>query len=203
MTDESGYWPSWGWNALKIAVGVVAIGVAVAATVATGGAAAPALIAALQVAGGGAAISAAIGGAFGFASGGWKGALNGAVDGACDGFALGGLGAAGTAINTAARVAKIGTSFGKLGTLIKYKKIGINWGKTTAHMLKRMSERGMSKSTIEWVIKNGKRLQQGADKFIYITKKGAVVIDNTGTLITGYGSNYFDDAMKAVVKQLF
>jgi RHS repeat-associated protein len=104
MTDESGYWPSWGWNALKIAVGVVAIGVAVAATVATGGAAAPALIAALQVAGGGAAISAAIGGAFGFASGGWKGALNGAVDGACDGFALGGLGAAGSAIGKAVQV---------------------------------------------------------------------------------------------------
>jgi hypothetical protein len=192
-TDSTGYL-SWK-NIAKIAIGAAAIAIGVAATVATGGAAAPALIAALQVAGGSAAVGAIVGGI----TGGWEGAVNGA----CEGFMWGGIGAGASMVGKAIQAAKIGTSFGKLGTLVKYKKININWGKTTSHMLQRMSERGMSKSTIEWVIKNGKRLQQGIDKFIYITKKRAVVIDNTGTLITGYGSNYYDDVMKSVVKQLF
>jgi len=147
------------------------------------------------VAGGSAAIGAVVGGI----TGGWKGAL----DGACDGFMWGGVGAGASMVGKAIQAAKIGTSFGKLGTLVKYKKITINWGNTTTHMIERMAERGMSKSLIESVIRNGKRLSQSGGKFIYITKKGAVVIDSNGTLITGYGSKYFDATMKSVVKSLF
>lgn len=96
----------------------------------------------------------------------------------------------------------VGTSFGKLGTLIRYKKITINWSRTTTHMLNRMAERGMSKSLINSVVKEGKMLKQGTDKYLYISKKGAVVMDGKGTLITGYGSRYFDATMKWVVKLL-
>ena len=109
------YDPNWA----KIGIGVAVIAIGVAATVATGGAAAPALIAALQVAGGSAAIGAVVGGI----TGGWKGAL----DGACDGFMWGGVGAGASMVGKAIQAAKIGTSFGKLGTLVKYKKITINW----------------------------------------------------------------------------
>ncbi len=121
MTDEGGYWPSWGWNALKIGIGVLAI----TAVIVTGGAAAPLLIAvAVSTASG-----AAVGGAIGFATGGVEGFKKGLVDGACDGFMLGALGGAAAALKagklakyttgTAGQIGKIGE---KLSGIIKNTK---------------------------------------------------------------------------------
>ena len=39
------------------------------------------------------------------------------------------------------RTAKIGTSFGKIGKLVKYRKITANWEKTTSYTFRRMAER--------------------------------------------------------------
>ena len=99
--------------------------------------------------------------------------------------------------------AKIGTSFGKIGKLVKYRKITANWEKTTSYAFRRMAERGMSKSMVEGIVKNGKVLQQSANKFVYITKKGVVVVEATGKIVTAYSNKYFDSAMRAIVKQLF
>ena len=101
------------------------------------------------------------------------------------------------------RTAKIGTSFGKIGKLVKYRKITANWEKTTSYAFRRMAERGMSKSMVEGILKNGKVLQQSANKFVYITKKGVVVVEATGKIVTAYSNKYFDSAMRAIVKQLF
>lgn len=101
------------------------------------------------------------------------------------------------------RTAKIGTSFGKIGKLVKYRKITANWEKTTSYAFRRMAERRMSKSMVEGILKNGKVLQQSANKFVYITKKGVVVVEATGKIVTAYSNKYFDSAMRAIVKQLF
>ena len=124
MTDEDGTWPQWAKNIAKVAVGAVAIGIGVAATVATGGAAAPALIAAVKVA----AVSAAIGAGTGAVSGAvshrvstgsWKGAgkaaLNGGIDGAASGFMAGGIMAGSSQVASAGFkvAAKVSVNAGK------------------------------------------------------------------------------------------
>ena len=139
---------------------------------------------------------------------GWKRAaliaaatVGGAALGAFLGPYIAKLGSKIAALTT--RTAKIGTSFGKIGKLVKYRKITANWEKTTSYTFRRMAERGMSKSMVEGILKNGKVLQQSANKFVYITKKGVVVVEATGKIVTAYSNKYFDSAMRAIVKQLF
>ena len=61
----------------------------------------------------------------------------------------------------------------------------------------------MSKSLINSVIKNGKVLQQTANKFAYISKKGVVIIESNGKIVTAYSNKFFDETIKGYVKQLF
>ena len=122
MDDQDGYWPKWATNLAKVAVGVVAIGIGVAATVATGGTAAPVLIASVKIAVTSAAIGTAVGAGTNAIShrvttGSWKGsgkaALSGGVDGAADGFMWGGISAGATFTTAAAKGIKI-QQIGKL-----------------------------------------------------------------------------------------
>jgi len=94
--DPDGYLPRWA----RVAIGVVAVGIGVVATVATGGAAAPALIAGAKALGSSAAIGAGVGAAavsHRTSTGSWSGAgraaWNGALDGAANGAMLGGIAA--------------------------------------------------------------------------------------------------------------
>ena len=136
MTDEDGAWPKWATTAIKIGIGVVAIGIGVAATVATGGATAPALIGALQMAG----LSVAIGAGTGavtsavthrVSTGNWKGtgkaALDGAVNGAVDGFMTGGIMAGGSQLVSAGFkvAAKMGVQTGVKGGVKLTKNVKI------------------------------------------------------------------------------
>ena len=108
--DDSGMLtlPNWA----KVAIGVVAIGIGVAAAVATGGLAVaiPVLIASVQVAAVSAAVGAATGGVVSaivhrVTTGSWNGvgkaALKGVVDGAADGFMTGGIFAGATQVLSA------------------------------------------------------------------------------------------------------
>ena len=122
MTDDTGHWPKWATNLVKVGIGALAIGIGVAATVATGGAAAPVLVASLKIAVTSAAIGAAIGAGTNAvnhraSTGSWNGvgkaALSGAVDGAADGFMWGGISAGATFTTVAAKGAKI-QQIGKL-----------------------------------------------------------------------------------------
>ena len=114
LSDGSGEksLPNWA----KIAIGVVAIGIGVIATVATGGAAAPVLLASIKMALSSAAIGAVTGAVTGALThrketGSWEGAgkaaFKGAVDGAADGFMWGGIAAGATFTTVAAKGAKI------------------------------------------------------------------------------------------------
>lgn len=40
-------------------------------------------------------------------------------------------------------------------------------------------------------------------KVLYVTRRGAVVVDRAGKVITAYSSKYYDDNMKRVVARLF
>lgn len=115
-------------------------------------------------------------------------------------------GVAGVSITSAgiSTVAAVGTSFGKIGTLIANNgQQIIDWGKTTLHGLQRMAERGVTKTMVESWVNTGKALQQAGDKILYISKEGAVVITNAGQVITAYTNQYFDSAMQEIVKRLF
>ena len=116
MIDDTGHWPKWATNLVKVGIGALAIGIGVAATVATGGAAAPVLVASLKIAVTSAAIGAAVGAGTNavnhrVSTGSWNGAgkaaLSGAVDGAADGFMWGGISAGATFTTVAAKGFKI------------------------------------------------------------------------------------------------
>lgn len=101
-------------------------------------------------------------------------------------------------------IASIGTSFGKLGTLIANNRQQIiDWGKTTFHAINRMEERGVTQGMVELWVKTGKALQQLGDKTLYVTKQGAVVVDKLGKVITAYTSEFFDANMQEIIKKLF
>lgn len=101
-------------------------------------------------------------------------------------------------------IATIGTSFGKLGTLIvNNRQQIIDWGKTTFHGIQRMEARGVTQSMVEIWVKTGKALQQAGDKILYITRQGVVVVNKAGQVITAYTSEFFDENMKEIVNKLF
>ncbi len=143
----------------------------------------------------------------------WAGVGKAALTGAITGVAFGAVGKAVKAVTKAVKAVKvakatktsieIGTSFGKFGKLVKYRKIAANWKIITKHGSDRLLERGMSKSLINNILKNGKVIQQSANKFAYVTKKGVVIIESNGKIVTAYSSNYFDYAMIKIVKDLF
>ena len=100
--------------------------------------------------------------------------------------------------------ATVGTSFGKLGTLIENTgKRFVDWANITQHGLQRMVERGVTQQDVELWVKCGKALQQSGGKIAYITKEGVVILDAFGRVITVYGSEDFDEAIIQVIEQLY
>uniref|UniRef100_UPI003261B18D RHS repeat-associated core domain-containing protein n=1 Tax=Clostridium sp. NkU-1 TaxID=1095009 RepID=UPI003261B18D len=101
-------------------------------------------------------------------------------------------------------IAAAGTSFGTMGTLIAQNpNISVNWSTYAQHGLRRMAERGITQQMVDAWVATGKILQQGADKFAYITREGMAVVDKAGKLITTYSSAQYDAAMQEIVKKLF
>ena len=101
------------------------------------------------------------------------------------------------------KAATIGTSFGKLGTLIANDgKRVVDWANVTTHGMQRMSERGVTQAMVDTWVRTGKALQQ-SNTILYVTRQGAVVLNRAGQVVTAYTSKYFDANMQAVIKQLF
>ena len=100
--------------------------------------------------------------------------------------------------------AKLGDSFGKMGSYVNNPGIKVDWFQYAEHGYERIAKRGMSKEQVNTIVKNGKALSQnGGDKFAFITKEGVVVVSKEGKLITAWADSYFDDAMKNIIKALF
>lgn len=101
-------------------------------------------------------------------------------------------------------IAKYGEDFGKMGTYVKNPNIKINWSAFAEHASKRIQQRGMSKKSINKIVKRGKALSQNnGNKFAFVTKNGVVVMSKEGKLITAWGKEYFDNNMKQIVRRLY
>ena len=99
--------------------------------------------------------------------------------------------------------AKIGTDFGKMGTLVEKTKVEVNWSEYAEHGMKRLQERGMSKMQVNEIVKNGKVLSQNdGAKFAYITQDGVAVVSKEGKLVTTWGKDNFDDSMNKIIVDL-
>ncbi|MEM1485863.1 RHS repeat-associated core domain-containing protein [Oscillospiraceae bacterium PP1C4] len=115
------------------------------------------------------------------------GAAVGAIGGAALGVAalpvataagFGGLSFSAAGVST---IAAAGTSFGTMGTLIAQNpNITVNWSTYAQHGLSRMAERGITQQMVNTWVATGKVLQQGADKFAYITREGMAVVNSAG-----------------------
>ncbi len=96
---------------------------------------------------------------------------------------------------------KIGTKVGRLGKLIKNTKPQIKG--LTKHGLKRIQERGISKKLAQEIVKKGYAVAQNNGKVLYFTKKGVVVLNKAGEIVTAYSAKYFDTAMQGIIKLFF
>lgn len=66
-----------------------------------------------------------------------------------------------------------------------------------------MAQRDVTQKMVDSWVANGKALQQGANKYLFLTQEGAAVVTNEGKLVTTYSSKFFDENMTNIVKQLF
>lgn len=90
-----------------------------------------------------------------------------------------------------------------MGTLVENPSINVNWDAYAEHGLDRMAQRGVTKEMVDSWVSNGKALQQGANKYLFVTEDGATVVTTDGKLVTTYSSQYFDENMKNIVNQLY
>lgn len=94
-----------------------------------------------------------------------------------------------------------GTKLGKIGTLTRNTKPTIKG--LTQHGIQRLSERGMSKALAQKIVTKGYAVAQNSGKVLYFTKEGIVVLNAARQIVTAYTSQYFDEAMQAIVKLFF
>lgn len=85
-----------------------------------------------------------------------------------------------------------------MGTLVENPSIKVNWDAFAEHGLERMAQRGVTQEMVDSWVANGKALQQGANKYLFVTKEGAAVVTSEGKLVTTYSEN-----MTNIVKQLY
>lgn len=96
---------------------------------------------------------------------------------------------------------KIGTKVGRLGILTRNTKPTIKG--LTKHGLARMQQRGISKKLAQEIVKKGYAVFQSGGKVLYFTKKGVVVLNRAGQVVTAYSSKYFDSAMQGIIKLFY
>lgn len=114
---------------------------------------------------------------------------------------MAGISVTSTGITT---IAAAGTTFGTLGTLMaENPNVVVDWTQYAKHGLERLAERGITQQMIDIWVQTGKVLQQGQDKFVYITREGVAIVTKTGKLVTAYSSVYFDQNMQSIVQALF
>lgn len=101
------------------------------------------------------------------------------------------------------KTAQVGDDFGKMGKVVEHPGQKVNWDSITIHGTERMAQRGVTQSMVDDWVANGKVLRQSSGNHIYITREGAVVLNNAGELVTTYPKADFDANMLNIVKQLF
>lgn len=90
-----------------------------------------------------------------------------------------------------------------MGKYVENPNLKVDWDAFAEHGWQRMEKRGVTQDMVESWVQNGKTLSQnGGDKFAFVTQEGVAVVSKEGKLITTWGADNFDDAMKLIVEQL-
>lgn len=98
-------------------------------------------------------------------------------------------------------IKKINEISGKFGKVTE--NPGISIEKFSSHGLDQAITRGIGSQNIINTIRNPLVvLQQGSDKYVYISKAASVVIDNSGKFITAVGSSQFNNTVQEIVNLL-
>jgi RHS repeat-associated protein len=101
------------------------------------------------------------------------------------------------------RVANLGKTYGKLGTVVGKEGMAFEKVLIEGHALERMGQKGVSKELLKEIIESPQvKIQQG-NKIIHITEQGVAVIDpsNKNKLVTTYSKDYFDEQIKKVLEE--
>ncbi|MCD8042189.1 MAG: hypothetical protein LUH10_03920 [Tannerellaceae bacterium] len=94
-----------------------------------------------------------------------------------------------------------GQSFGKLGKVIM--NPGLKLTCISTHAAERALARGVSMELINKTVANPSVvLQQTNGTYLYLTKEAAVVLNNSGKLVTTYSSQYFDSTIINIINLL-
>jgi len=120
---------------------------------------------------------------------------------------LGAISSATKIIQNKEQIIKVGTSFGKLGTVIGNASGKITGfarmanGKVSYHGLDQVISRGVTPELLrDTVLNPSVRLQQAGDNILYLTKQAVVVLNNSGQVVTAYTSKYFEPHVMEIIK---
>lgn len=95
----------------------------------------------------------------------------------------------------------IGMDFGKLGTVVENVPGEITG--IRGHALDRMKEKNVSVELMNKIVSSAEiTLKQTGDVTLYLTKEGAVVLNNIGEVVTTYSKDYFKPHIKDILKQI-
>lgn len=74
----------------------------------------------------------------------------------------------------------------------------------SSHALKRAAARGVSQKLMEQTVSKPLLVldQAATDTYFYLSKEAVVVLNRSGKVVTTYGKQYFDDAIKAILEVL-
>jgi RHS repeat-associated protein len=91
----------------------------------------------------------------------------------------------------------IGQTFGKLGTIVNESGLAING--FTSHGLDQAITRGVSPAALLDAVRNPLAvLQQGSGNFLHIGEETAVVLNNTGRVVTTYPASMYDSIVESI-----
>lgn len=94
--------------------------------------------------------------------------------------------------------ARVGQTFGKLGTVVE--NPGLKITGFTEHGINQVITRGVSPDALlETVANPSAVLQQSAGQYLYLSDQAAVVLDPTGQLVTAYPSSMFDSNVQGAL----
>jgi hypothetical protein len=96
---------------------------------------------------------------------------------------------------------EIGTSLGKLGTVVE--DPGISITSISSHAADAMEERGITRSEMDGIVSNPAIVtRQSAGQYLYLSHAGAVVVDPMGHVITTYPASWFTPGITGLLQRL-